>query len=240
VLRAANWVLDLVMPPQCLNCRGQVAAQGGLCPTCWNEIHFLAQPCCVRCGHPFADQAQTGLTCGACLRDPPGFDRARAAFSYDAASKGLVLSFKHADRPGMARAFAPWMAQAARDLLADADLLVPVPLHPLRLLHRRYNQAALLAQELGRHSKASYCPDLLRRQRRTAPQGSMSRSERLRNIKGAFALGGQADRAAGRRLVLVDDVLTTGATIGACTELLRAAGATRVDVVTLARVVFPQ
>jgi ComF family protein len=239
-LGAANWLLDLVMPPQCLSCRGQIGAQGGLCAACWNEIHFLGRPCCVRCGHPFALEAQTGLTCGACLKEPPAFDRARAAFSYDAASKGLVLSFKHADRPGLARYFAPWMAQAARDLLADAELLVPVPLHRHRLLHRRYNQAALLAQALARHSAAEYCPDLLRRQRRTAPQGTLSRSERQRNIKGAFTLGRQAGRAAGRRVVLVDDVLTTGATIGSCAELLRAAGAVRIDVVTLARVVVPQ
>jgi ComF family protein len=232
--------LDLVMPPLCLSCRRPVAQQGGLCAGCWGAIHFLGAPCCARCGHPFPQAQPSDMVCGACLQSSPPFDRARAAFRYDDASKGLVLSFKHADRPGLARFLAPWMARAAGDLLQDADLLLPVPLHRWRLLHRRYNQAALLAQNLGRFTKARYVPDLLRRVRHTKPQGRMSRSERQDNIRGAFRLAGPAERVAGKAVLLVDDVLTTGATIGACVRLLKKSGAARVDVLTLARVVLPQ
>lgn len=232
-------LLDLVMPPLCLACHMPVAKQGGLCAGCWAAIHFLGEPCCRCCGHPFPEAQPNTMICGACVREPPLFDRARAAFRYDEASKGLVLSFKHADRPGLARFFAPWMARAAADLLSDADWLVPVPLHRWRLLHRRYNQAALLAQGLGRLSAARYRPDLLKRVRHTPPQATLSRGERRDNIKGAFRVNAPENQLVGRKIILVDDVLTTGATIGACAQLLRRAGAARVDVVTLARVVVP-
>jgi ComF family protein len=233
-------LLDLLLPPLCLGCRRPIANQGGLCAQCWSAIHFLGAPCCARCGHPFAESRGNDLLCGACLREPPPFDRARAAFRYDSQSKGLVLSFKHADRPGLARYLAPLMARAAKDLLADADWLVPVPLHRWRLFHRRYNQAALLAQCLGHQAKAEYRPDILVRRRHTPPQGTLGRSQRLANLKGAIALAVRPERVAGRRIILVDDVLTTGATLGACAEVLRQAGAARIDVVTLARVVATQ
>lgn len=235
--RAGGILLDLLLPPLCLSCRKPVAEQGGLCAECWGAIHFLSEPCCPRCGEPFAGEAGEEVLCGACLTQPPAFDRARAAFRYDDASKGLVLSFKHADRPGLARFFAPWMARAAGPLLAEAELIVPVPLHRWRLLHRRYNQAALLALALARRSGVPCMPDLLRRARRTPPQGTLSREARARNVKGAIGLGKAVDSVTEKRILLVDDVLTTGATLGECVRVLRDAGAARVDVVTLARVV---
>ena len=238
--QAAGLLLDLVLPPLCLSCRKPVARQGGLCADCWGALHFLTDPACLRCGQPFAEQRQEGLVCGACLADPPPFDRARAAFRYDDASKGLVLSFKHADRPGLARYLAPWMARAAGPMLADADLIVPVPLHRWRLLHRRYNQAALLAMALAKRSGVPCMPDLLRRARRTPPQGTLGRDARARNVKGAIRLGKAIDFVKEKRILLVDDVLTTGATLGECVRSLREAGAARVDVVTLARVVLSQ
>ena len=240
IARPAGILLDLVLPPLCLSCRKPVARQGGLCAECWGNIHFLTDPACLRCGQPFPQQGQDGLACGACLADPPPFDRARAAFRYDDASKGLVLSFKHADRPGLARYFAPWMARAAGPMLAEAELIVPVPLHRWRLLHRRYNQAALLAMALAKGAGVPCMPDLLYRARRTPPQGLLGRDARARNVKGAIRLGKAIDFVKEKRILVVDDVLTTGATLGECVRVLREAGAARVDVVTLARVVLSQ
>ncbi len=238
VARAGGILLDLLLPPLCLSCRKPVAAQGGLCAECWSGIHFLTDPACARCGEPFASAAAAGMLCGPCVAEPPPYDRARAACRYDDASKGLILSFKHGDRPGLARFLAPWMSRAAGPLLAEADLIVPVPLHRWRLLHRRYNQAALLALGLSRRSGVRCIPDLLRRTRRTPPQGTLGREARRGNVKGAIELAKSVDSVKKKRILLVDDVLTTGATLGECVRVLRAAGAEAVDVVTLARVVL--
>jgi ComF family protein len=238
VCRATAAGLDLLLPPLCLSCRAPVARQGGLCANCWGAVHFLSAPTCACCGTPFAEEIEAGLHCAACLADPPAFDRARAVFRYDEASRGLVLSFKHADRPGLARFFAPWLARAASELLANADLIVPVPLHRWRLLHRRYNQAALLGMGLAKRSGIRCIPDLLKRTRHTAPQGMKGREERERNVKGAIKMAKSAGLIEGKRILLVDDVLTTGATLGECVRIMRQSGAAGVDVVTLARVVI--
>lgn len=235
---AGRRVMDVLLPPRCLACGVIVAADGSLCPACWSEIGFIAPPCCARCGMPFAFDAGQGSQCGECARRPPAFERARSALRYDDASRPLILGFKHADRTHAAPAYAAWMARAAGPMLAEADLIVPVPLHWTRLLRRRYNQAALLALALGRIAGKPAVPDALVRLRRTPSQGGLRRLGRFRNVAGVFAVHpGRRARIAGRRVLLVDDVLTTGATVEACVRALRAAGAGAVDVVTLARVV---
>jgi ComF family protein len=236
--RAGAVVLDALLPPQCLSCRTEVAEPGVLCPTCWGAIRFLGPPQCAVCGMPFELPSPDGALCAACLGSRPAFDAARAVFRYDEGSRGLILSFKHGDRTEAAPAFGLWLARAGGELIARADLIAPVPLHWTRLFRRRYNQSALLAQSLAKTSGVPVALDLLRRRRATPSQGRLSRSGRRRNVQGAFEVGREKRaRLTGRRVLLIDDVLTTGATVEACSATLLRAGAASVDVLTLARVV---
>lgn len=238
--QAAKRLVDGLLPPQCLGCGELVDDDGRLCPACWSGLGFITRPHCRTCGYPFAYDAGDDAECAACIAAPPAFARARAVLRYDAASRGLVLGFKHGDRLEGARAYAEWMVRAGADLLADADVVAPVPLHRWRLLRRRYNQSAVLALAVGRSSGRPVLVDLMRRTRPTRSQGSLSPAGRARNVRGAFAVTGRHRNAiAGARVVLVDDVLTTGATVSACARSLRRAGAAAVDVLTLTRVVRP-
>lgn len=231
-------LLDLILPPRCLACAAPVDRQGGLCGRCWSGLSFITRPCCARCGLPFAHDLGRDAVCAACAGTEPAFARARAALVYDDASRPLILAFKHADRTRGAGPFGGWMARAGAELLADAELIVPVPLHRRRLAHRLYNQSALLAQATARASGVAWDPLVLARRRATPSQAGLGRLGRARNVAHAFAIRpGRQDRVAGRRLVLIDDVLTTGATVEACARVLLRAGASRVDVLTLARVV---
>ena len=236
--RLGKAVLDALLPPLCLSCQTVVDQPGAVCPSCWAKLTFLGSPMCRRCGLPFPHDVGPAAECAACVADPPPWERARAVFAYDETSRGLVLGFKHSDRLHAAPAFGRWLARAGAELAGEADIVAPVPLHWLRLALRRYNQAALLAQALVATAGGTCIPDVLKRTRRTPTQGKLSRGERLKNVAGAFGVRPRhRDRVEGKRVLLVDDVLTTGATARACAKALLAAGASAVDVVTLARVI---
>jgi ComF family protein len=234
----ARTLLDHLFPPLCLLCRAEVGEAGALCAACWGQIRFVEGAHCISCGVPFDIPVQVGTRCAACHADPPAFDRARAVMRYDDASKGLLLAFKHADRLDLTPTLARWLERAGHELIRDADVIVPVPLHPRRLWSRRYNQAAELARALSLRCKKSYEPFLLVRKRATDSQGSMpSAKARKRNVEGAFGVPRSCKgRLAGKSVLLVDDVLTTGATLNACAVALKKAGAARVAVLALARV----
>lgn len=244
---AAGRLLDALLPPRCLTCEAEVAVQGTQCPACFAGIAVITEPFCACCGVPFAHAGQAaergpaGALCGACAGRPPAFSAARAALRYDAAAKRLILPFKHGDRTELARPLARHMARAGAALLARADAIAPVPAHWRRVIGRRYDQAALLAVELGALSGRKVVPDLLRRARRTPPLGGRGAAERAATVAGAFAVHpARIGALLGRRVLLVDDVLTSGATANACAEALLAAGVGAVDVLAAARVPDPR
>jgi ComF family protein len=238
--RLGRAFVDLLLPRQCLGCRAIIDTAAALCSPCWSRLRFIDEPSCARCGTPMPAAIGEGAVCGACAAAPPPFARARSALIYDDESRGLVLMFKNGDRTDAAPALAAWMARAGGPLVAEADLIVPVPLHWTRLFRRRYNQAALLGHALARRAGVACVPDLLVRRRRTAKLGHLGRDARARAVGGAIEPHRRrGELARNRRILLVDDVLTTGATVAACVRALERAGAEAVDVLTLARVVRP-
>jgi ComF family protein len=239
--RVGRRALDFVLPPVCLRCRTLVSDPQSLCANCWSELKFLAEPLCACCGLPFPHALGEGVKCAACMTRPPVFNRARAALAYDDISRDLILPLKHADRLEAATIFGRWMSNAAADLIGECDTLIPVPLHWRRLAKRRYNQAAVLAHAIAKQHRLRVDTVSLQRPNASISQGEMpSARARLKNVARAFTVSdAQKGRIAGARILLVDDVLTTGATLNACAKALKRAGAASVSAVTLARVVRP-
>ena len=231
--------LDAIYPPTCLACRAATAATGALCPECWRRMRFIERPFCERLGTPFEQDLGPGLLSPQAIADPPVFSRARAVARFeDGPARQLVHRLKYSDRGELARPMGRWMARAGADILADAEALTPVPLHALRLWTRRFNQAAALAQAVARETGASYEPFLLNRVKATQSQVGLSRAQRAENVQGAFRASVEAQgRLKGRRIVLVDDVLTSGATANAAARALLRGGAAQVDLLVFARVV---
>jgi ComF family protein len=233
-----NWkIADLLFPPLCIACREPLGQGQGFCAACWSKISFLDGPLCDCCGLPFGVDPGPGARCAACLAKPPSFDRARAIIAYDEASRGPILALKHADRLELVPGFAQWLTRTGKNLIEETDLIVPVPLHRSRLWRRRYNQAAELARALGQRTGKTVAVQALARSRATQSQGEMvSAKARRRNVLHAFKVPEPAFLQ-GRNVLLVDDVLTTGATADACARALKRAGAAKVHVLALARVV---
>jgi ComF family protein len=236
-LRLAQAALDTLYPPTCLACRAGTDRHGALCPRCWSTMRFIERPFCERLGTPFEHDLGQGLISPQAMADPPAFGRARAVARFeDGPARTLVHRLKYSDRAELAEPIARWMARAGADILAGADLLAPVPLHALRLWRRRFNQAAALAAGISRETGKPCDLSALRRVKATRSQVGLSRAQRAENVQGAFRI---ADGAAvqGLNVVLVDDVLTSGATANAASRALLRAGAKQVDVLVFARVV---
>ena len=237
---AANRALDLVYPPACLACRKATAAHHALCSDCWGEMRFIERPYCERLGTPFAQDLRTpGLISPEAMADPPVFGRARAVVRYDdGPARRLVHRLKYSDRLELARAMGTWMARAGAEILGRADLIVPVPLHRFRLISRRFNQAAALAHCVSAASAVPVDTQALVRVKQTPPQVGLSRPQRAGNVQGAFSVPEEAKpKIFGTKIVLVDDVLTSGATANAAARALLRGGAKGVDVLVFARVV---
>lgn len=236
--RGGAVALDAVMPPQCLACGASVDRHGGLCATCFGKTLFVTRPMCRICGLPVHSFSDDEVTCGACLRDRPAFRQARAVLVYNDVGKALVLALKHADRTDLAVHLARWMLRDGADIVNGCDVIVPVPMHRRRLWLRTYNQAALLARALARRSGKALMATNLIRARPTPSQGRLGRAARRRNVAGAFKVV-QPGAVRGKTILLVDDVLTTGATADSCARALLRSGAAAVDVLVLARVPAP-
>ncbi len=236
VLRAA---LDVALPRLCAVCREPVEGEG-LCAACWSKLSFISRPYCERLGIPFVYDPGNGILSMEAIADPPAYNRARAAVRFDEVSRALVHALKYGDRLDLAPMMGGWISRAGHEILTEADALVPVPLHWRRLWTRRFNQSAMLAAAVSAASGVPMVTTALKRVKATVQQVGLSRSERAANVQGAFRVPEQGKAAVvGRRLVLLDDVLTSGATVEGCARALLRAGARNVDVLIFARVADP-
>ena len=233
----AGGVVRTILPPSCLACGRPISSEGALCADCWGGLRLIERPFCDRLAIPFAYDLGAGALSAEAIADPPPFERLRAVALYDGVARQLVHGLKYRDHLELVRWMAAWMARSGGEVISDADVIVPVPLHWQRLWWRRFNQSAALADAIARHSGKPAILDIVRRVRPTRNQVGLGEKARAENVRGAFRV--ESDRRseiAGRRVLVVDDVYTTGATIKAVTRVLRRAGAVAVDALVFARV----
>jgi len=236
----AATLINTVLPAQCVSCYQFTDEPGRLCVDCWNELSFIDQPLCDRMGTPFAFDPGEGVLSTRALARPPEWNRARAAVEFNDMSRKLIHALKYYDRHEVCDMMGQAMCRAGRDLLYDADMVIPVPLYPVRLWQRRFNQSAALAKSVAENSGLAYRSGILKRNRATRQQVGLKGAARRDNVKGAFAVDdNNADTLYGAKIVLIDDVITTGATVGACSKMLLKAGCERVDVLAFALVNHP-
>lgn len=233
----AKWIGRVLFPPVCAGCERIIADSGCLCGQCWPKLRFLEQPWCDVMGTPFSYEVAEGMMSGDAIANPPPFRRARAAVSYTGVARQMVLGLKFGDRTELAPFMARWMMRVAPDLVAEADLIVPVPLHRIRYFNRRFNQSAELGRELCKLADKRFSPESVVRSRATRQQVGLAARAREENVRGAFRVPARrTDLVRGKNVLVIDDVFTTGNTVVAVTKALKKAGAAQVDVLTFARV----
>lgn len=235
----ASTLRDLVYPPVCAACRMEAMNHGAICAACWSKIRFIERPYCEILGTPFSHDLGPGILSADAIANPPPFDRLRSVAFYDDVARELVHALKYRDRTDLAPMLAAWMVRAGGSAVSDCDAVVPVPLHRVRLLSRQFNQSAELARHIARLAGRTFLPASLLRRKRTLQQVGLSATARTANVRGAFAVpSGQEAHLFGKRILLIDDVYTTGATVGAAARVLKRAGAADVTVLTFARVAY--
>ena len=234
---AVRWPVGVLLPSTCAGCRRLVSEPGTLCASCWGEVRFLEQPWCAVLGTPFSHEMGDGFLSAEAIANPPPFDRLRSAVAYTGVVRRMVQNLKYRDRTDLGPWMARWMLRAGAELIATADVVMPVPLHRVRFLRRSFNQSAELARAVARKADIAFEPGAVVRSRPTRQQVGLGASERAANVRGAFNVPDEADIVVrGRSVLLVDDVYTSGATVSAVTRALKRRGAARVDVLTFARV----
>jgi len=238
-----NWLLDLILPPKCLNCSARVDMAHNICPKCWKDLYFISDPMCGCCGFPFVfqtDEINCNSLCGQCQTTKRSFDKAITALRYDDISRKMIIGFKHQDRTEYAVFFAKLLKQVGKNILKKVDIIIPVPLHNRRLLKRRYNQSALIAAILAKECDISHKPQALLRIKNTPPQEGNIR-KRTKNVRGAFRVNAEyVKEIQGKNILIIDDVYTTGATIETCSKALKKSGADKIYILTISRVIMPQ
>jgi competence protein ComFC len=226
-------IIDYILPQRCFSCSELSQDSGGFCGKCWSDLDFITSPLCMVCGRKFALDLEHNQTCLACIKEQPSYDNARALFKFDESSKGLIHAFKYYDKTILARKFAQMMKARYSNEMIGADLIVPVPMHKLKRLMRMYNQAGILALELGKAIQKPVLQDILVKKKWTSPQTLMSYKARLKNISGSIAVKNK-HTVTGKKVILVDDVMTTGTTVSLCASELKKAGAISVFVACVA------
>lgn len=230
--------VDFILPPRCLLCYERTVDAHNVCASCWQGLTFISKPQCVKCGIPFEYGMADNLSCAPCLDKQPEFNQMRSAVVYNDISRHLVLCFKHGDMLQLSKLLSRWMHTAGKEIISRSDILIPVPLHFTRLMWRQYNQAAILSNQIAKLADKNKHNEILTRNRYTPSQGKKTYKERVKNVKSAIQINPKyADLICGKNVLLIDDVYTTGATINECCRILKAGGASSIDVLTFARVV---
>lgn len=231
-------ILDIILPPHCLLCKNTVEENGSLCSSCWSDMDFISKTSCSICSTPFEFDVGEDSLCASCIKERPIYDRSKTVFIYNDKSRKLITGFKYEDKIHAAKSFAKWLFTTGKDLVEESDLIIPVPLHRIRLFTRRYNQSSLIAAELAKQVYLPVAHDVLIRKKNNKPQASLPRNQRLKNVIGAFAVKEKCKNLIeGKNILLIDDVMTTSATVSECAKVLKKNGAAKVNILTLAKTV---